>query len=474
MTKQHWKQLAIILSVYIVLALGFYWIVADDWKLSPVSVDAVVPSQSVEVTANNTVVQTFTVPADLFTGFTFSPVVMDSAGTVHISINDAQNNMLWGKTFHGNELVSYTANTVPFDAPIANLKGQSLTMHFTSSTGGIAVNYGSTRSAGKFDVQVETVETLTAGGMELGGQLALSLSGNNLLNADRYILPIAAILGIVIAALYIYLCRCIQHKQNHIFLKAIHLYNSYNFLLKQLVSRDFKVKYKSSSLGFIWSFLNPILSMAVYYFVFSTLFKSNQEYFPVFLMTGIVIFSYFSESTNLGMISIVGNAGLITKVYIPKYIFPLSKVLSSVINFCISMIPLLGVALIVGLPLHRSILLFPLVLLFLVAFCFGISLILATMNTFFRDTQFLWSVLLTMWNFLTPVFYPETIIPEQFLPIYRLNPLYQFLTFLRSIVIDGVSPAPISYLWCTLAAVIPLLIGLYVFRKNQDQFVLHM
>ena len=226
MTKQHWKQLAIILSVYIVLALGFYWIVADDWKLSPVSVDAVVPSQSVEVTANNTVVQTFTVPADLFTGFTFSPVVMDSAGTVHISINDAQNNMLWGKTFHGNELVSYTANTVPFDAPIANLKGQSLTMHFTSSTGGIAVNYGSTRSAGKFDVQVETVETLTAGGMELGGQLALSLSGNNLLNADRYILPIAAILGIVIAALYIYLCRCIQHKQNHIFLKAIHLYNS--------------------------------------------------------------------------------------------------------------------------------------------------------------------------------------------------------------------------------------------------------
>lgn len=474
MTKQNLKYLAIFLCVYVILALGFYWIVADDWKLSPVTVDAVVPSQSVEVTSTSDVVQTFTAPSDILTGFSFSPVVMDPEGSIHVSINNAQNETLWEKELLGSELISYTANVLAFDTPIANIKNQPLSLHFTSQTGGIAISYGSTRSAGKFDIQVDTPETLTAGTTQLGGQLSLAFMGNNLLNADRFILPVAAILGAIIAGLYVYLCRCIQHKQNHFILKIIHMYTSYRFLLKQLVSRDFKVKYKSSSLGFIWSFLNPLLSMTVYYFVFSTLFKSNQEYFPVFLMTGIVIFSYFSESTNLGMISIVGNAGLITKVYIPKYIFPLSKVLSSVINFCISMIPLLGVALIVGLPLHKSILLFPLVLIFLVAFCFGISLILATMNTFFRDTQFLWSVLLTMWNFLTPVFYPESIIPERFLTFYRMNPLYQFLSFLRSIVIDGVSPAPISYLWCTLAAVIPLMIGLYVFRKKQDQFVLHM
>ena len=102
------------------------------------------------------------------------------------------------------------------------------------------------------------------------------------------------------------------------------------------------------------------------------------------------------------------------------------------------------------------------------------SLILSSMNVFFRDTQFLWGVLITMWNFLTPIFYPESIIPAQFQTLYHLNPLYQIVYFMRSITIGGVSPTPITYLYCTLAVAVTLAIGLWVFRKNQDRFVLYL
>ena len=172
--------------------------------------------------------------------------------------------------------------------------------------------------------------------------------------------------------------------------------------------------------------------------------------------------------------SITTNSALITKVYMPKVIYPLSKVLSSGVNLCISFIPLLIVMLITGVPFHKSMLLLPVVVMFLLMFCLGMSLILSTMNVFFRDTQFLWGVLLTMLNFLTPVFYPESIIPAQFQTLYHLNPMYQILFFMRSIIIGGVSPTPVTYLYCLLVCGVPLVLGLWIFRRNQDRFVLHL
>ena len=143
--------------------------------------------------------------------------------------------------------------------------------------------------------------------------------------------------------------------------------------------RDFKIKYKASVLGVLWSFLNPLLMTFVYMFVFSTLFRSSSiENFVVYLMSGIILFNYFSEATNLGMQSIVGNAGLITKVYMPKYILPISKVLSSAINLVISLIPLMIMMALTGVRFSKSLLLIPLVLVFLILFCVGVSLILAS------------------------------------------------------------------------------------------------
>ena len=191
-------------------------------------------------------------------------------------------------------------------------------------------------------------------------------------------------------------------------------------------------------------------------------------------MSGIIIFNYFSEATNLGLFAIVGNASLITKVYMPKFIYPLSKVLSSSINLAISLIPLMAIMLLSGVQLQKSILLLPLGLIFLLIFCTGMALLLSALMVFFRDTQFLWGVMLTVWNFLTPIFYPETIIPTAFRGLYHCNPLYQLIFFVRSITIGGVSPTPITYFYCILASVGTLLIGWTVFRKTQDRFVLYL
>ena len=244
-------------------------------------------------------------------------------------------------------------------------------------------------------------------------------------------------------------------------------------LLKQLVLRDFKVKYKASLLGVFWSFLNPLLMTLVYYVVFSNLFNT-EENFVVYLMSGTVLFNYVSESTSLGLSAIVGNAGLITKVYMPKYIYPISKVLSSAINLLIAMIPMMVLMALNHLPFTKGLLLIPVLVFMLILFCTGLSLILSALMVFFRDTQFLWSVIILMWNFLSPVFYPESIIPATFIATYRMNPLYQYMTFLRNIVLYGTVPGPACFGFCAAAAVISLALGLLIFRSLQNKFAVYL
>ena len=214
--------------------------------------------------------------------------------------------------------------------------------------------------------------------------------------------------------------------------------------------------------------------MSVQYLVFSTVFKSSIPDFAVYLMCGGILFNAFTEAVGLGLTSIVGNASLITKVYVPKYIYPVSRVLSSAVNMIISMIPLCGMILLTGIPLSKSMLLIPLVLLYATIFNIGMSLLLSSSMVFFRDTQFLWNVLSMLWMYMTPIFYPESIIPQKFLQLYHMNPMYQFIYFLRTITINGQAPGPNTFLHCTLCSVIPLLFGLWVFRKTQDRFVFYL
>ena len=474
---KQWKQsrrgrLGTFTLIYLLLALVMYWVVAEDWSMTSVRTDTVTMSQLLP--ENAVTEQTFTAEMDVLQQVSVTPHfnAAEHSGSALLSVL-AGDALLAEQAVDAAGLASDTANTIELNTPVTDVAGQTLTLRLDPQGTGMSLWTGSTMSAGKFDVAVQT-SGLTVNGETAEGSLVCSFAGYSLLQGKRWFWPGALALLAVCIALILVMEKQLQSGRRTLLTMLVNVCQRYGFLLRQLVSRDFRVKYKASVLGVIWSFLNPLLTMLVYLFVFSTIFRSNIEHFPVYLMSGIVLFNFFSESTSLGLSAITGNSALITKVYMPKMIYPLSKVLSSGINLCISFIPLFIVMLITGVPFHKSMLLLPLVVLFLMMFCLGMSLILSSMNVFFRDTQFLWGVLVTMWNFLTPIFYPESIIPAQFVKLYHLNPLYQIVFFMRSITIGGVSPTPVTYLYCTLVSVVPLALGLWIFRKNQDKFVLHL
>lgn len=256
--------------------------------------------------------------------------------------------------------------------------------------------------------------------------------------------------------------------------RAIGAVQRYSFLISQLVSRDFKTKYKRSILGVFWSFLNPLLTMTVQYVVFSTLFRNDIKNYSVYLLSGIVCFSFFNEVTNMCLQSISSNANLIKKVYIPKYIFPLSRTISSSVNLIISLIPLILITLLSGLNIHPSFILMFFFLVCLIIFALGVGMVLSSLMVFFRDIQFLWSVLVMVWQYGTPIFYSPNIIPERFQFILKFNPIYHFIKNIRMCIIDGISPEPRAYMYCFVFALASLLIGSLVFKKTQDKFTLYL
>jgi len=247
----------------------------------------------------------------------------------------------------------------------------------------------------------------------------------------------------------------------------------YRYLLKQLVLRDFKIRYKRSILGVFWSILNPTFTAIVLNIVFSTIFKNVVDNYLAYLISGLILYSYFNESTNFAMGSVVGGSSLISKVYIPKYIFPLSKILSSAINLAASFIPLLVILIFSRIIPSWRYLAIPYVIICLMIFALGLGFILSTLAVFFGDMQFLYSIALMMWMYFTPIMYPNSVL-ESRIWLLILNPLYYYISFFRKIVLDGIIPSLTLFAGCALFAVFFLCVGLIIFKKNQDKFVLHL
>ena len=260
-------------------------------------------------------------------------------------------------------------------------------------------------------------------------------------------------------------------------------FKKYSFLMKQIIMRDFKVKYKRSVLGVIWSLLYPVLMMSVMTIVFSQVFKLRTEgtNFIVYLMTGLIMFNYFSEASNTAMTSVVTNFGLINKVYIPKYIFPLAKCLFVGINFLLTLIPWIIIILLskVGLgeyACHFNIyyLLIPLIFVCFIIFTIGMGFLLSCVSVFLRDMFYIYGIILTIWNYFTPIFYSIQIIPENWLPIFKMNPLYIYITSVRMIVLESKFPGYTLLGSGLLWAIGILLVGGIVFKKNQDRFIYYI
>ena len=261
-------------------------------------------------------------------------------------------------------------------------------------------------------------------------------------------------------------------------------FKKYSFLLKQLVSRDFKVKYKRSFLGVLWSILYPVLMMAVMALVFQNMFGmrgSAGTSYVAYLLSGLVMFNYFSEATNLAMSSVVGNFSLLNKVYIPKYIFPLSKCLFVGINFLLTQIPLYVVVIIeyfrgyTDMKITYLHLLLPYVYVCLFLFALGMGLILSAVSVFLRDMFYIYGIVVLIWTYMTPIMYNINDIGRPLLvQIMKCNPLYQYINFARTIILYGNMPTPFQFAACGLTAVFFLVLGVIVFKKTQDKFIYYI
>ena len=260
-------------------------------------------------------------------------------------------------------------------------------------------------------------------------------------------------------------------------MSLLSVFVKYRALIDQLVKRDIKTKYRRSVLGLLWTVLNPLLMMTVLSIVFSYFFSryGDVENFPVYLLCGQVIFNFFNESTSIAMGSIVHSGELIKKVYVPKYLFPITKVMSSGVNLLSSMIALVIVMVVTRSRVTPTVLLAVFPLLYVLLFSTGVSLFLSAAAVSFRDLMHLYSVVTTAWMYLTPVIYPMSILdgaPRWAVFIINANPLTAFIKIFRAVVLDGVTAPWIlhvqSIIWCGIA----LVIGSLVFKKSQDKFIL--
>lgn len=251
-------------------------------------------------------------------------------------------------------------------------------------------------------------------------------------------------------------------------------FKKYRFLLWELVKKGVKLKYRRSYLGVLWTLIEPLLTMIVLSIVFGVLFNNKDPHYPVYIMTGRLMYSFFSSSTNGAMKAIRANSGMIKKVYVPKYIYPLSSVLFNYIIFGISLIDLVLVAIV--LKVYPTIYLLqaivPLILILITSF--GVGMILSTMAVFFRDLEYLWSVGLMIIMYASAIFYkPERLFASGYAWILKCNPLYLIIHNFRQAVFGH--PMNMKFLAASaLFAVVSVIVGLYFFYKKQDEFILHI
>ena len=251
------------------------------------------------------------------------------------------------------------------------------------------------------------------------------------------------------------------------------------FILKQLVTKDFKRKYRRSVLGIAWSVLNPLMMMIVMSVVFSFVFRADIENYPLYLILGNITFSFMSESTSQALMSFIDAAPLLKKVRVSRFVFPVQKVLFALVNFTFSLVAVALVMLWFRVVPTWHIILLPVCLFLLVLFCSGIGLIVGSLAVFFRDVVHLWSVILTAWTYLTPIFWVPTQLaangaPAWVMSIVELNPMYGFVTFMRDIFLWNQNPSMQTLGLCVIWSVIMLGIGILVFRKTQHKFILYI
>ncbi|MCL2202464.1 MAG: ABC transporter permease [Defluviitaleaceae bacterium] len=255
-----------------------------------------------------------------------------------------------------------------------------------------------------------------------------------------------------------------------------HIATLYRFrhLLFMMVKRDFVTRYRRSVLGILWSVLNPLLTMLVISMVFSLLFRADIPNFPLYVLSGQLIFNFFSESTSLAMTSVLGNGAVIKKAYIPKYIFPVSQVVSSLVNVLFSFIAFLIVFIATRETFSWTMLLVPLPILYTFVFALGFGMLLSSIMVFFRDIGYIYSVGITLWMFLSAIMYPVEILPPRIFHLIHFNPMFHYISYFRDLTLNGVVPGLWANIICIGFALAALCAGMYAMITQQDKYILYL
>lgn len=251
-------------------------------------------------------------------------------------------------------------------------------------------------------------------------------------------------------------------------------FGKYRYLLVELVKKDIKLKYRNSYLGVVWTLLEPLLTMAVLTLVFSSFLGKGTKDFPVYILTGRLLYSFFSNGTKAALKSVRSNASMIKKVYVPKYMYPVASVLSGYVIFLISLVVLAIVAVARGVYPTMQLFWIVVPLLQILLMTAGVGLILATMSVFFRDVEYLWGVALMLLMYASAIFYQVgDMVSDKNEWIFKLNPLYAVIVNFRNAVF-GHAPDMYAMTYAFGFGAASLLIGIFVFYKKQDKFILYL
>lgn len=248
----------------------------------------------------------------------------------------------------------------------------------------------------------------------------------------------------------------------------------HQFLFEELVKRDFKAKYKRTVLGMIWSVLSPLLTLLVMRIVFTHFFGGGIEHYTTYLFCGNLVFSYFSEASSQGMTSLLGNAGIFSKVNVPKYLFLFSKNVQTLINFSLTLCVFFIFCILDNITFtwKAICLLYPIVCLLL--FNIGVGLILSALYVFFRDVEYLWSVFMQLLMYLSAIFYSIDTYPPMIRNLFLLNPVYLFIRYFRKIVIEATIPSPWFHLLMLADVVAVVGLGCFMYKKHNTKFLYYI
>ncbi len=247
---------------------------------------------------------------------------------------------------------------------------------------------------------------------------------------------------------------------------------NYRNLIYQLTRRDILSRYKRSVLGVAWTMLNPLGMMLVLTIAFSQVFRFDTELsYPAYVLSGLIVWNFFSQTTTAAMVNLVWGGGLLHRIYVPRTSFALAAILTGMVNFLFSMIPLVLVMLITRVPFSFTVLLFPIPLLLLAAFSLGVGLMISTIAVYFPDVSEMYAIIMLGWMYLTPIIYPENILPEAYRSLVTgLNPMYYLVKVFRAFVYFGQLPDLSDLLIAAVIAAAVFLAGWIIFTRKAGEF----